>query len=156
MSSPILPFLAVSPYTGTVNGQTYRGYVSGACGPSPLPPCPNNVFPYQHDFGSILAFTEYNFNMPKIDNADKGYADYNAPDNQRGNVPLSDFFQLSTARPFVSIQTAIDFSCFQHFGTCTGTTYVPTGPDDDNNSSHGPGKLRKKYHIGSGESQAAD
>ena len=64
------------------------------------------------------------------------YADYNAPDwgPLRNNIPLSDFFPLpvSQPRPFVSVSTSKPFSCFQHFGTCLNTTYVPTGPDDDN------------------------
>jgi hypothetical protein len=50
-----VPLLVVSPYTKA-------GYVSGACTGT----CPNNVFPFVHDFGSILAFTEYNFGMSKI------------------------------------------------------------------------------------------
>jgi len=36
-----------------------------------------------------------NFGMPYIDESgDNGYADQNAPDNQNGNIPLSDFFSL--------------------------------------------------------------
>ncbi|HEV8048379.1 MAG TPA: alkaline phosphatase family protein [Terriglobales bacterium] len=124
-----VPLLVVSPYTGTPSASsTYTGYISGPCVGNN---CNNNKFPYQHDFGSILRFTEYNFGMPYI--ASPSYADYNAPDNQQGNVPLSDFFPLTTARPFVSIPTPKAFTCFQHFAKCTGaTTYVPTGPDDDN------------------------
>jgi hypothetical protein len=60
-----VPLLVVSPYTGTYKNGTYSGYVSGACGASPLPACPNKVPPYLHDFGSILRFTEYNFSMPR-------------------------------------------------------------------------------------------
>ena len=95
-----VPLLVVSPYTGTGNAQTgYSTYVSGKCGASPLPSCPNfgTNHVYVHDFGSILAFTEYNFGMPFIDGPpDDGYADYNAPDwgPNRGNVPLSDFFGM--------------------------------------------------------------
>jgi hypothetical protein len=87
---------------------------------------------HTHDFGSILAYIEQNFNLPFIDGADKGYADYNAPDwgQFRTNVPLSDFFG-STAYNFTSIHTLQDYSCFQTFGTCTNTTYVPGGPDGD-------------------------
>jgi hypothetical protein len=130
-----VPMMVVSPYTGTYKNGTYSGYVSGACGASPLPACPNKVFPFKHDFGSILRFAELNFGMPYITNPDPYYADYNAPDNNhQGNVPLSDFFPLpvNQPRPFVSISTATQYTCFQHFGTCVGTTYVPTGPDDDN------------------------
>jgi len=63
---------------------------------------------------------------------DLGYADYNAPDwgTLRKNVPLSDFFG-STAYNFTNINTSQPYTCFQNFGTCTGTTYVPGGPDSD-------------------------
>jgi len=95
-----VPLLVVSPYTGTKNQNgTYSGYVSGACGASPLPACPNKVFPYEHDFGSILAFTEYNFGMSQIYPTTKYYADYNAPDwsnDYKTVVPLSDFSRLPT------------------------------------------------------------
>lgn len=74
--------------------------------------------------------------MPYITSPNPYYADFNAPDNQQWNIPLSDFFPLPTTqpRPFVSISTPqqYNYTCFQHFGSCTGTTYVPTGPDDDN------------------------
>jgi hypothetical protein len=93
--------------------------------------------PYVHDFGSLLRFTELNFGMPYITNPEPYYADYNAPDNQKGNIPLSDFFPLpvNQPRPFVpiSIPQQYNYTCFQHFAKCTGiAAYVPTGPDDDN------------------------
>jgi hypothetical protein len=127
--------MVVSPYTGTKNADgSYSGYVSGACGASPLPPCPNKTFPYVHDFGSILAFTEYNFNLSQIYPDTNYYADYNAPDwsaDHKTTVPLSDFFRLSTAqpRPFVSIPTSEPFTFFQTYYQTTGAS--PTGPDDD-------------------------
>ncbi len=132
-----VPLLVVSPYTGTYNqqAQTYSGYVSGACGASPLPSCPNNVYPYVHDFGSILAFTEWNFkfNPQFIDGPDKGYSDYNAPDWDANHTipPLSDFFGLSQTRSFMSITTSEPFSFFQQYYQNGGT---PTGPDDDADS----------------------
>ena len=46
-----VPLLVVSAYT-------QAGYVSGACGATGQPSCPNNVAPFVHDFGSILAFIE--------------------------------------------------------------------------------------------------
>jgi phospholipase C len=113
-----VPFLVVSPYTKA-------GYVSGSCQTN----CPNMIFPYIHDFGSILAFTEYNFGMPYIDAADKGYADYNAPDNQKGNVPLSDFFSLSNKRSFTNITTSEPFTFFQNYHAITGAE--PEPPDND-------------------------
>jgi len=126
-SSFRVPLLVVSPYT-------QAGYVSGACGASPLPPCPNkgtnNV--YTHDFGSVLAYTEQNFNLPLIDATDKAYVDYNAPDwgPQRSNVPLSDFFG-STPYNFTNIQTLEPYTCFQDYGNCLNAPFTPTGPDAD-------------------------
>jgi phospholipase C len=128
-----VPLLVASPYTGTYKNGTYSGYISGPCGASPLPPCPNNVFPFVHDFGSILAFTEYNFNMPFIYQGTNYYADWNAPDwstDHKTVVPLSDFFPLSAPRPFVSILTQKDYTFFTKYYATTGTS--PTGPDDDN------------------------
>ena len=114
-----VPLLVVSPY------YTQAGYVSGACSGGT---CQNDKFPYQHDFGSVLRFIENNFNLGYIDLPDKGYADYNAPDNQHGNAPLSDFFG-STFHSFTSITTYQPYTCFQGFANCTQTTYVPQGPD---------------------------
>jgi hypothetical protein len=45
-----VPFLVVSAYTGTLKNGVYSGYISGACGASPLPPCPNEVFPLRPRF----------------------------------------------------------------------------------------------------------
>jgi len=107
-----VPFLVVSAYTGTYNPQTkmYSGYVSGACGASPLPTCPNEAFPYKHDFGSIVAFIENNFlgsDAIGTINGDNHYpfADNFAPDyrQQPLNLPLADFFPLTTRRPFQAI-----------------------------------------------------
>ncbi len=132
-----VPLLVVSPYTGTWSNNAYGPYVSGACG-SGEPNCPNNVFPYGHDFGSILAFTEWNFKMPFIDETgDNGYADYNAPDwssDHQQHVPLSDFFSLyPTKRQFVSINSTLEpYTFFQTYYKTTGTGAV--GPDDDANS----------------------
>ena len=104
-----VPLLVVSAYTGTFNQQTqtYSGYVSGACGQSPLPHCPNEAFPFKHDFGSILAFIENNFNLG-IGNINQQYPfadalapDYKAPPNL--HVPLADFFPLTSPRPFQAI-----------------------------------------------------
>jgi phospholipase C len=129
-----VPLLVVSPWTGTPTQNGYTGYVSGACGAPPLPLCPNKVPPYIHDFGSILRFTEYNFNMPLIYKDTNYYADANAPDLQPpGNIPLSDFFPLpvNQPRPFVSISTQKDFNYFRNFHVYN-PGWVPTGPDDDN------------------------
>jgi hypothetical protein len=56
-----------------------------------------------HDFGSILAFIENNFNLGIGNiNAQNQYpfADAFAPDSKNGNIPLADFFSLTTARLF--------------------------------------------------------
>jgi len=127
----------VSAYTGTPGQNGVTGYVSGACSASTCPNFgTNNV--YLHDFGSILAFTEWNFNFSPqfIDGADKGYADYNAPDwggtPNGGQVPLLDFFPLTQPRTFVPVPTAPwPYTCFTKWGTCTGQeAYVAEDPDD--------------------------
>jgi len=129
-----VPLLVVSPYTGTQGPSGIATYISGACGAAGQPSCPNNVFPYVHDFGSILRFTEYNFGMPYIDESgDNGYADQNAPDNQNGNIPLSDFFSLyPNQRTFVPITTLKDYKFFQGYYETTGAE--PMGPDNDADS----------------------
>jgi hypothetical protein len=126
-----------SKYTGTLSDGQYSGYVSGACGGLGMPGCSNfgQFDIYAHDFGSILRFTEYNFNLPIIDNTgDNGYADANPLDGGDGNTPLSDFFPLWTAqgsagRPFVTIHTPYSASVFQTYYTDHSAT--PTGPDTD-------------------------
>lgn len=117
-----VPLLVVSPYTKP-------GYVSGA-----LPPYgPGETPATEHDFGSILAYTEKNFGLNLIDQSgDLGYADYNAPDwstDHSSHVPLSDFFG-TTAYNLTNITTSEAFGCFQYFGSCIDMpSYVPTGPD---------------------------
>jgi phospholipase C len=110
-----VPLLVVSEYTPA-------GYVSGPCTGN----CPNSVFPYVHDFGSILAFTEYNFGMPSI--APPYYADFNAPDGANGHVPLSDFFGSGT-RTFTTISTPYPSSFFQDY--YADQHAKPSGPDAD-------------------------
>jgi phospholipase C len=110
-----VPLIVVSEYTPA-------GYVSGACTGN----CPNNVFPYVHDFGSILAFTEYNFGMPSI--APPYYADVNSPDHAHGNVPLSDFFG-NTPRAFTSITTPYPDTFFEDYYSAEHAK--PSGPDAD-------------------------
>ena len=103
-----VPLLVVSAYTGTYQNGNWSGYISGACGSSPLPPCPNKQQPYVHDFGSILNFIEYAFGQNGQSIAPPGgiyptypYADYFAPDGPAVCEPticpysLSDFFNFS-------------------------------------------------------------
>jgi hypothetical protein len=88
---------------------------------------------FQHDFGSILNFTEFNFGLPKI--ASPNYADSNALDSVGGtHVPLSDFFPLCTttcaSRSFYPIPvTNYPASFFQNYYATHNAT--PTGPDPD-------------------------
>ena len=131
-----VPFMVVSEFTGTLSNGQYSGYISGACGTGTTPQCPNLQNPYVHDFGSILAFTEYNFSLAPRFIAQPLYADYNALDwgPLRTNIPLSDFFRLwtsqnSVGRPFVPISATQSASFFQNYYTTTGAT--PTGPDTD-------------------------
>src|SRR5580692_864514 len=133
-----VPLLVVSAYTGTYNQQTktYSGYVSGACGASPLPSCPNLKAPYVHDFGSILAFTEWNFlgtsGIGKIGQDDYPFADEFAPEWQEGAgaVPLLDMFPLTTARPFhqIIVPPGYGVSYFQNYFT-NNPSASPSGPD---------------------------
>ncbi len=132
-----VPLLVVSPYTGTqIQGGGITGYVSGACGPTPLTSCPNFGLNdvYVHDFGSILAFTEWNFGFNPQFIAPPDYADYNAPDwsaDHIQHVPLSDFFGLyPSQRSFVPITSVSEpYTFFQNYYQTTQTS--PTGPDDD-------------------------
>jgi hypothetical protein len=104
-----VPFLVVSAYTGTYDPgkKTYTGYVSGAC--ASRGNCQNNTAPYQHEFGSVLAFIEWNFlGQAAIGQIDPPFpfADYYAPEWQapKRTLPLLDFFPLyPTPRPFVAI-----------------------------------------------------
>ena len=90
-----VPFLVVSAYTGVNKNGTYSGYVSGACQP---PNCPNEAFPYERDFGSILAFIENNFlgssAIGTINAANQYlFADHFAPDYQlEPGAPDANYF----------------------------------------------------------------
>jgi hypothetical protein len=109
-----------------VSEYTQAGYVSGAL------PSPGKVPEYEHDFGSILRFTELNFGMPNIDQSgDSGYADLNTLDGASGNVPLSDFFKLTNQRSFTPITTPFPPSKFETYYSTpqNGVVPVPTGPD---------------------------
>lgn len=105
---------------------------------------------WEHDFGSILAFTEYNFsqqpgfNLPTI--APPGgdppytYADQNALDaTYQGNpaIPLWDFFlNYPTKRPFTHIapinpqDTVSFFESFYQTMQLDGTYPTPLGPEE--------------------------
>jgi hypothetical protein len=127
-----VPFLVVSEYTGTQSESTYTGYISGACGST----CSNNKLPFQHDFGSILAFAEFNFGLPTIDPSGQNRdADYNAPDwgpnGTHINTPLSDFFGLypNYPRPFVPI--AVDYPASYFHNYYSNNNASPMGPDMD-------------------------
>ena len=124
-----VPLLVVSAYTKA-------GYVSGSIAPGQ----PGEVYPYIHDFGSILRFIEKNFGLTYIVPTPSGqYADYNAPDNGEvvpphdGHVPLSDFFQWPY-RSFVPVNPAagMDADYFIHFFTRPENQgQNPVGPDGD-------------------------
>jgi phospholipase C len=117
-----VPLLVVSEYT--YNPQTGGGYVSGACGTGEPNQCPyfgkssDYVFgEYTHDFGSILAYTEWNFGFnPQGIVGPPGYADWNAPDwstDHQSHVPLSDFFNWpGSGQPFTAISTPHPYTCF--------------------------------------------
>jgi Phosphoesterase family len=48
-----VPFLVASEYTGTLSNGNYTGYISGACGVTGQPACPNTNPIYQHDSGAF-------------------------------------------------------------------------------------------------------
>jgi hypothetical protein len=137
-----VPLLVVSAYAT-------QGYVSGSISDGP-----NEQQPYIHDFGSILGFIEFAFDLPPYDGGSNTcgiegvvdsdchypYADYFAPDTYvNGNCssetclyPLADFFGDST-NSFVQINGAKYLpDCFTGSGpsTCFGSAY-PEDPDDD-------------------------
>jgi phospholipase C len=115
-----VPLLVVSAYTPA-------GYVSGDTRTQ------GENFPYIHDFGSVLGFVENNFGIPigSINSAENyPFADAFAPDYtaQPLNVPLADFFSLTSARQFEQITIP---------STSPGTSYFlnydgpPVDPDND-------------------------
>ena len=123
-----VPLLVVSPYTAART-------VSGACGGSGQPGCPNQVAPYVHDFGSILAFTENNFNL-KVGGI--GPTSGRLPmllastlNNPTGNIPLQKLFETNRSlhwRSFTSINPIADPpSYFQTNGSLNG----PDALDND-------------------------
>jgi hypothetical protein len=118
-----VPLLVVSACTGVKNQDgTYSGYVSGNTITQ------GEVFPYIHDFGSILAFTEQNFGIPIGEiNAQNNYdfADGRAPDGAGGNIPLADFFGLTKPRTFTTIPTYNPLTYY------TNNPAGPAGPGDD-------------------------
>jgi len=124
-----VPLLVVSEYTPP-------GTISGACGASPLPSCPNEGTNdiYVHDFGSILRFTELNFGLGPIAPSGYSYADLNSLDTNGGTyVPLWDFF-LGSARSFTTINptnSSYDGDFFMNYYTTLqdGSYPQPTGPD---------------------------
>ena len=145
-----VPFLVVSAYTPP-------GYVSGGCASGPNGTCypPNgdgsaNADPYRHDFGSILAFIEYNFKLGmgcinsatditgtvNCNNGNPGdvpFADYFAPELQYDlktgahALPLGDFFG-QTQYPFTPITTVNNSFIFDYFYNFNGPF---TDPDND-------------------------
>lgn len=98
--------LVVSAYTGT----NTAGYISGPCQNGS---CNNDKAPYQHDFGSIVNFTQYVFGLPQggIGPPLGPFDDYWAPDSPTSTTcnptlcpyGLSDFFNFSQKRSFKKI-----------------------------------------------------
>jgi phospholipase C len=128
-----VPLLVVSAYTGVPNGDgTYKPYISGACGATGQPSCPNLNAPFVHDFGSILAFIEWNFiGQSAIGTIGQGYkfADAYAPELPN-SIPLLDFFPLTTPRTFfpISAPPPYNVNYFQNYFT-NNPSQTPDGPD---------------------------
>lgn len=119
-----VPLLFVSPYTKA-------GYVSGAISGQPTYPPP---LQYTHDFGSILAFIEYNsLGASGIGTIDPSYlfADAYAPDLNEppGNIPLQDFVQF-TYRDFTPIPIDPPCNLPSYLANFQGDPQSPDGPGD--------------------------
>jgi len=137
-----VPFLVVSAYTpaGTVSGFCTQnvdcvGNGTGA----------QNNAPHRHDFGSILAFIEYNFSLGvgcinnptdthgaqcPINNGQGGipFADYWAPEVHAGYNPLGDFFPTHAALGFAPITLVNNSFTLDYFRNFNGPF---EDPDDD-------------------------
>lgn len=129
-----MPLLVVSAYS------PQKGYISGPCVPSTNgvnngEVCLNDKPPYQHDFGSILNFTEYVMGLPQGGISQTGpqwfYDDYWAPDYYKSGSKgctqqlcpygLSDFFNFTQGpSPFTYVTPityqASDFVNLSAFG----------------------------------------
>jgi phospholipase C len=148
-----VPFLVVSAYTpaGTVSG----GCTQTGNNPTCYPPNGDgsmNVAPHQHDFGSILAFVEYNFGLGIgcINLSGKGldgipcknnpngppagnypFSDYYAPEVFAPGgpyTPLGDFFTSQAPRAFTPIPLVNNSFTYDYFYNFTGPY---TDPDND-------------------------
>jgi hypothetical protein len=90
-------------------------------------PVPNN-YPYQLDFGSILAFVEHNFGLTVGGiNPQYRFADAFAPELQQNPsaVPLADFFTLTSPKPFGAITTPGSSFTSDYFLNYSGPTMDP-------------------------------
>ena len=129
-----VPLLVVSEYTKP-------GTVSGALSSDTIPTLAqytNIPKSWEHDFGSLLNFTEQNFSLPPIAPAGYSYADSNTFDTTYQNqtvVPLWEFFTSSAKLPFTTISAPYSASYFESYyekkDAVTGVQHVPTGPDND-------------------------
>ncbi len=128
-----VPLLVVSEYT-------QPGTVSGALSSNTVPTLAqykNIPTAWEHDFGSLLSFTENNFSLPPIAPAGYSYADTNTFDatyNGSPVVPLWEFFTSPTELPFTPISAPYSASYFEGYykkDAVTGEEHVPKPPDDD-------------------------
>jgi phospholipase C len=115
-----VPLLVVSAYTK-------KGYVSG----DTRTVGGGEVFPFIHDFGSLLGFVENNFLGPSAIgqiNPQYQFADFFAPDWQPNkHVPLSDLFDTANFRNFTPITPSSSFP-LSYF---TNNPGAPEGPGDN-------------------------
>jgi hypothetical protein len=84
---------------------------------------------------TILGFIENNFNLGigKI-NPQYQFADAHAPDAAGGNIPLADFFPLTTTRPFQSITVPLAWQSYDanYFLNYNGQILDPDNDAIDN------------------------
>jgi len=143
-----VPLLVVSTYNTqcsvdcTVGGIHYPGYISGSIDPNNNPQ-QGKQQPYIHDFGSVLGFIEWNFNLPPYDTNGNGgnncgiagansvqngcnyeFADYFAPD---GQFECGQPGKNNCGEPVVyPLEDFFKFTApANNFTTITGAKYAP-------------------------------
>jgi phospholipase C len=129
-----VPLLVVSEYTqpGTVSGALSSNTVPTLSQYKDIPTA------WEHDFGSLLNFTEQNFSLPTIAPAGYSYADANTFDttyNGKTVVPMWEFFTSPKPLGFTAISAPYPASYFEsYYGTAdpaTGLQHVAKGADND-------------------------
>jgi hypothetical protein len=145
-----VPMLVISAYNKHTTNGGFTGYISGACGQTGLPSCPNEQPQYVHDFGSILNFIEYALGQNGVPLHFSGqlatsgvspsyfYADALAPDGPNNPAcgalcpySLSDFFNFTqspttfTTIPLPSVLAGYPAEYFENYSAPPNDPMVP-------------------------------